>query len=173
MNPPETYQEALKRLDKRQQEFVKAYLDCLNASEAARRAGYKTKFINRIASENLSKPDIKAAIELGYKSRAMPRDEVLTRLERIARADATNWLTKNRDGDYYVDVEKMREAGQIALIKKVSWDRYGNQIVEFHDPMKALELLGKHHKLFSDRISLENPDGTPIKFLVGVSEEDL
>ena len=37
------YETALEPLTAQQRRFVAAYLECLNASEAARRAGYKTK----------------------------------------------------------------------------------------------------------------------------------
>jgi phage terminase small subunit len=69
----------------------------------------------------------------------------------------------------YVDLAKLEAAGLMHLVKKVT--RHGE--IEFFDAQHALELLGKHHRLFGERISLENPDGTPIKFMIGVNEEDL
>ena len=52
-----------KGLTPKQQRFVEEYLVDLNATQAAIRAGYSAKTANRVASENLSKPDIAAAVQ--------------------------------------------------------------------------------------------------------------
>ena len=52
-----------KNLTPKQKAFADYYIELGNATEAARRAGYKGKNLNRIASENLSKLDIKQYIE--------------------------------------------------------------------------------------------------------------
>src|SRR5262249_14604435 len=43
-------------------EFARQYACLGNGAEAARRAGYKVKTARQMASENLSKPDVKAAV---------------------------------------------------------------------------------------------------------------
>ena len=43
--------------------FIEQYLVDLNGAAAARRAGYSARMANRIATENLQKPHIKAAID--------------------------------------------------------------------------------------------------------------
>lgn len=60
-----------------------------------------------------------------------------------------------------IDLVKAEKAGKLHLLKKVKQTDRGLE-VELHDAMDALELIGKHHKLFTDRVSLENPDGTPL-----------
>ena len=50
-------------LSRKQQHFVEEYVHLANGAEAARRAGYKPKAARQMASENLSKPDVKAAVE--------------------------------------------------------------------------------------------------------------
>lgn len=45
-------------LNDRQKAFADYYIECGNASEAARRAGYSEKTARAIGSENLTKPDI-------------------------------------------------------------------------------------------------------------------
>lgn len=57
-------------LTPRQQRFVDEYIVCGNAAEAARRAGYSERTARQIASENLSKPDIRAAIEAAREREA-------------------------------------------------------------------------------------------------------
>ena len=49
-------------LTTRQAAFVDHYVVCRNGAEAARRAGYSEKTARQIATENLSKPDLQAAL---------------------------------------------------------------------------------------------------------------
>jgi len=49
-------------LSDKQRRFVDVYLECGNASEAARQAGYKTR-PDSIGEENLRKPEIQEAIK--------------------------------------------------------------------------------------------------------------
>ncbi len=51
-----------KKLTDKQQRFVEEYLVDLNATQAAIRAGYSKKTARDIGYENLTKPDIRAAI---------------------------------------------------------------------------------------------------------------
>ena len=78
-------------LTPKQQRFVDEYLVDLNASAAARRAGYSERTANRMASENLSKPDISSAISSAKAARSrrvrVDSDWVLTRLAGEADAD--------------------------------------------------------------------------------------
>lgn len=74
---------------------------------------------------------------------------------------------------YELDIIKAREAGLSHLVQEISYDQRGAPKLKLGDKIKALELLGKHHKLWADRVSLENPDGSPVKFIAGLNEEDL
>jgi hypothetical protein len=61
---------------------------------------------------------------------------------------------------------KAEKAGQLHLIRKLKQTERGLE-VELYDAKAALEMLGKHQKLFSDRVSLENADGTPL--VIGIN----
>lgn len=65
-------------LNDRQKAFANYYIECGNASEAARRAGYSEKTAGSTGSENLKKPEIAAYIA----ERTKP-----TEAKRIASAD--------------------------------------------------------------------------------------
>jgi phage terminase small subunit len=52
-------------LTPKQQRFVEEYLIDLNATQAAIRAGYSPRTAYAIGSENLAKPEIKAALQAG------------------------------------------------------------------------------------------------------------
>ena len=45
----------MKKLTAKQSRFIEAYLECWNATQAAKRAGYSEKTARSIGSENLSK----------------------------------------------------------------------------------------------------------------------
>jgi phage terminase small subunit len=74
----------MQKLSAKQEQFCREYLVDLNATQAAIRAGYSPKTANRIASENLSKPDIMERVALLQRQRA-------EKTERTAK-DALNDL---------------------------------------------------------------------------------
>lgn len=114
------------KLTPKQRAFADYYIETGNATEAARRAGYKGKNINRIASENLSKLDIKQYI-----------DERLSKIEdeRIAKGEEVlQYLTRVMRGE-----EK---------------DQFGLD-ASLQDRTKAAELLGKRYRLFTEKVELE------------------
>ena len=47
----------------KQEKFVQEYVVCLNAAEAARRAGYSRSTARQMGYENLTKPYIRAAVD--------------------------------------------------------------------------------------------------------------
>lgn len=49
-------------MNKRQRDFAEFYIQCGNAAEAARKAGYSERTARSIGQENLTKPDISAYI---------------------------------------------------------------------------------------------------------------
>lgn len=79
------------RLTAKQQRFVAEYLVDLNATQAAIRAGYSQNAARAIGSENLTKPDIQAAIQeerdkLARKTE-ITQERVLREYARIAFFD--------------------------------------------------------------------------------------
>lgn len=117
------------KLTEKQKRFADEYIISGNATQAAIKAGYSKKTANRIATENLSKLVIKNYI-----------DERLAKLEseRIANAqEVLEYLTGVMRGDEKEEV--MTEDG-------VS---YREPSVK--DRLKAAELLGKRHALFTEK----------------------
>lgn len=88
------------KLSPKQQRFVDEYLIDLNATKAAIRAGYSVKAARSIGNENLTKPDIAAAIAQAQGKRAqrtgITQDRVLQELARIAFFDIRTLY--NEDG---------------------------------------------------------------------------
>lgn len=84
------------KLTLKQKAFADFYIECGNASEAARRAGYSGKTANRIATENLSKPVIKKYIEEQLKQmdseRVATSEEVMKFLTSVMRGEVKDQL---------------------------------------------------------------------------------
>jgi hypothetical protein len=115
------------------------------------------------------RPLVRAALDAAVEA-AMPADEVKVRLSEHARADVTDILAGcyslecTPDGQAYrtFDVAKARRLGLGHLVKSVTPTKYGDR-VELHDSQAALVHLGRHHKLWVDRIDVA--DTTEIKQL--------
>lgn len=153
----------------RQQAFVEAYLaNGFNATRAAVTAGYSERSARSIGSENLTKPDIRAAIDKRLKEMAMGADEVLARLTDMAGADMADFLTASGRG-VKLDLKKAAGAGKLRLVKKFSKTKQGTSI-ELYDAQAALVQLGRHHGLFLDKLAPTDPTGT--KEYGGLTDEE-
>ena len=77
------------KLTERQKRFIDQYIQSGNATEAAKKAGYKGNNLNRIGSENLSKLDkyIKERIKELDDKRIADADEVLQYLTSVLRGE--------------------------------------------------------------------------------------
>lgn len=135
---------------KKQRVFIEEYLKCWNATEAALRAGYSERTAYSIGSENLSKPEIKDEIDRRVKEKTMSADEVLTRLAEQARNEQALYIMPGG----YVDLPQLIADGKQHLIKGIKDTKYG-QVVEFVDSQAALFQIGRHHKLFTDRVEMD------------------
>ena len=167
-----------KKLFKKQEAFVEYYLqNGYNATQAAKSAGYAGGYgtLRGIGSENLTKPNIAKRISQRFEDISMGANEVLERVGKMARGFDIADYTKlkeiyaiNDDGDEYltghdlwIDFYKLQADGFSHLIKQVKQTNSGIDI-KWHDQMKALELIGKHHKLFTDKMEVTDADGKPL-----------
>ena len=143
------------KLNARQKAFCEYYVASGNATDAAIKAGYKEKNARKIGSENLTKMDIKAYVkELMDKAeseRIASAEEVLQHLTAIMRGEIQEEVVViEGNGDY---------SSSASIIKKQ---------VSAKERIKAAELLGKRHALFTDKTKIE---GTLPVMIVG--EDDL
>ncbi|EGT4142059.1 terminase small subunit [Clostridium perfringens] len=130
------------KLTPKQKAFAEYYIETGNATEAARKAGYKGKNLNRIASENLSKLDIKSYIDEKMKEleskRIAKAEEVLEYLTRVLRGEETEQVVVvENTGDF------MSEA------------RLVDKELSAKDKIKAAALLGKRYRLFVDKVEAD------------------
>lgn len=166
-------------LNTKQQLFVTEYLVDLNATQAAIRAGYSKRTANRIATENLSKPVIKAAIEAAIEERKkrvlVTADDVIREMALIGLADMRDFIEIDEGGAIRaLPLETLAE-GKSRIIKKVREKRTikstaeGDQILdstyefELCDKVKSLELLARHLGLLHDKQEIDVKQ--PITFI--------
>lgn len=131
-----------KKLTAKQQRFCDEYLIDLNATQAAIRAGYSQKTAKQIGQENLTKPDIKEYIEkrMAEKEAALIADqtEVMRYLTSVLRGQSVSEV---------VVVEGVGEGCSEARTMQKSPDE--------KERLKAAELLGKAHMMFTDKVQQE------------------
>lgn len=135
-------------ITKKRRIFIEEYLNCWNATEAARRAGYAHP--NKQGPYLVNLGIVAAEIQKRINERAMSADEVLDRLAQQARGDIAEYMTPSG-----LDMKRLVDDGKAYLIQKYSRGPHG-PTVEFYNSQRALELLGKHHALFTDRIQVDD-----------------
>lgn len=148
------------KLTPKQALFCKEYLIDLNATQAAIRAGYSKKTAQRIGSENLSKPLIAAEIQRLMDVRSnrtlVTADRVINEIAKLAFINTQDIL--NEDGSLKSINEWSRD--DAAAIQEITEDSIGKgddalitrRKVKLSDKKSNLELLGRHLKLFTDKI---------------------
>ena len=172
-------------LTDKQRAFIDHYLVCLNATEAARLAGYKSP--RQMGSENLSKPYIRQQIDKRLKSKTMTADEVIARLDEQARADIGVFFKVVEEWTFYplplddildatevvdpetdetrvsyfvrrvsIDPDRLIDPTYSHLLNKVSSTARGGLTIELYSKQNALQMLGKHYALFTDKVKTED-----------------
>lgn len=144
------------KLTEKQTKFVDYYIETGgNAAEAARRAGYAEKTCRSIGQENLTKPDIKSAI-----------DARLAELKSQRTADATEVL------EYLTTVLRGQQEDETIVVEGVgdgcSRAKRMNVKVATRDRNKAAELLGRVYGIYNDKLKLEN---APVPVIVDDIDE--
>lgn len=147
----------IKELDQFEMKFVEEFLQHGNASEAFRKTGlqYNHNSVARRGHEMKQRPHVAAEIAFRMRSEVMNANEVLFRLSNIARGSIGDYIEINEDGSWNFDLLKAKEGKRLGVVKSIQMTRYGTK-VELHDPMKALELIGKAHALWVDVKSNED-----------------
>lgn len=123
----------------KQQRFCDEYLIDLDGTKAAIRAGYSPKTARSIASENLTKPNIREYIaeRMAEKEKELiaDQDEVLKYLTSVLRGQSQSEVVVIvSSGDFTTEAQKLKKAP------------------DEKERLKAAELLGKRYGLYTDRV---------------------
>lgn len=146
-------------LSNKQQVFVNAYLRTFNATKAAKEAGYSEDTAYSQGARLLKHVEIANAIRARMEADAMSTSEVLYHLAQIARGDFDDIADSNGT----LDMTEARRVGKTNLIKRVKnkaivteQSDISETEVEMYDRLRALELIGKYLKLWTDKVEVED-----------------
>jgi phage terminase small subunit len=147
------------KLTAKQERFVEEYLVDLNATQAAIRAGYSPASAGTVAGENMKKPQIRARLdeamaELSRRT-GVNQERVIRELARVAFVNAPK-VVNTKDATVLEDASEDDTAAIASIKVKVVKGDFESveREVKFADKLKALELLGKHFGMFTDKVSL-------------------
>jgi phage terminase small subunit len=156
------------KLTAKQQAFIREYLVDFNATQAAIRAGYSKKTAQVISTENLSKPIIQEAIQKEIKKRndriEVTQEMVINELAKIAFSNMGKLAQWTASGVSFIPSEDLT-ADEIATVAEVSETTTmtgGSLKIKQYDKIKALDLLGKHLGMFTQKVEVTGKDGQPI-----------
>lgn len=166
-----TEPEKEKKLTAKERMFVEYFLgeSFFNATDAARRAGYKHPNVQ--GPRMLVKVSIRNAIKERIEEAAMTANEVLARLTAQGRGNIADVLTEA--GEF--DLAEAKRRGTIGLVKKFKTRKTVRMNgtnppveevfheLELYDAQAALVHLGKYHKLFADKVEVTGKDGAPLE----------
>lgn len=155
------------KLTAKQRRFVEEYRIDWNATQAAIRAGYSKKTARIIAAENLSKPIIQnylqQLLEGKREQTEITVDRILEELAKMAFFDVRKLLDEDGKPLPTQDLDDSTAAA-IAGLDIVDYYEVGDEgkkefagwvkKYKLADKKGALELLGKHLGMFTDRIQL-------------------
>ena len=143
----------------KQKRFIEEYLIDFNATQSAIRAGYSPKSAFIIGDENLKKPKIKHEIEKALAERSrrtgITQDRVIQELARVAFVNFNDVVDENGE------IKSDASADDLACVESYKVEN-GDSIngssskreVKLASKLKALELLGKHLGMFSDKFDV-------------------
>ncbi len=155
------------KLTPKQERFCQEYLVDTNGTQAAIRAGYSENSANEQASQLLAKLNVKTRVQQLMDKRSkrtgVSSDRVLQEIERLALFDPKD-LVKLRTAD---DIANLPEDVRRAI---VGWKYDKDGMLEIKlVKEKALEMLGRHLKMFTDKV--EHSGEVKLEQLVAMASE--
>ncbi len=162
----------MRKLDSRQELFCKAYIIDLNATKAAESAGYKPSTARQQACRLLTKGNIQARIAQLQKKQAdkldITAERVLAELAKLAYSNMDDYVDVVNGKRVLNTAKPTRE--QMAAVCEITEDTTGGSgdgerkavmrtRFKLADKGINLERLGRHLKLFTDKIEHSGLEG--------------
>ncbi|KWC78892.1 terminase small subunit [Burkholderia cepacia] len=168
----------MSKLNAKQRVFVNEYIVDLNATAAARRAGYSERTARQQGNRLLTNADVQAAIASAMKARGertkVTSDRVLQRMVEIDEMDVLDimnddmslkpvsvWPKVWRQYLSGFDLAELFEGNgdareMVGILKKIKWP----------DKLKNLEMLGRHFGMFNDKVRLQGDKNAPLTVVI-------
>ena len=151
--------------------FVHEYLKDLNGKQAAIRAGYSPPSAESQASDLLRVPKVAALVAKSQAQQLAKTDlsatRVLEEMRRVAMVDSSAfWIGKGakrrlKPPEEWTPEQGSQVASFEALIKNTEAGDGKQDLIhklKLWDKVRALEMLGKHFRLLSDLVQIEDMD---------------
>lgn len=147
--------------------FCIAYAGCFNGRKAYQEAvdsSVKDTTAASAASKWLAKPEVRSRVAelVAEKKKNLELDSnlIIHELMLVAFGSIANFIGENG----FIDFEKVGKATleEKRAISEISLTAKGEAKIKMHDKLKALELLGKHLKLWTDKIEHGGDPQNPI-----------
>lgn len=142
------------KLTEKQKRFADYYIELGNATEAARKAGYSSKTAKSIGQENLTKPDIKSYIK-----------------ERLDEKDAERIASQDEILEFLTAVMRGEKTEQIPVGLGEGAQQLEDKDPYLKDRVKAAELLGKRHSMWTDKVDMVGNVGVRIVDDIGDGDD--
>ncbi|MCY7486032.1 terminase small subunit [Paenibacillus alvei] len=147
-------------LTAKQKRFADEYLIDLNATQAAIRTGYSSKTATEQGARLLANVKVRAYIDERMaehsKRTGVNQERIIRELARIAFVDPTELV--DMDDASVKDSTTEDDRAAIASVKvKRSSSKDGYSVereVRFADKIKALELLGKRYRMWTEKVDV-------------------
>lgn len=176
------------KLTEKQKRFCDEYLIDLNATQAAIRAGYSPKGMNKRVTRMMANEGIMNYIQQHMKDREkrteITQDKVLKELAAIAFSNGSKYAkivdkkVYDEEGKPIIDFEtgeqltyktvEFKNTDDLKEEKKAIFSIHKGKDgikVETYDKMKALELLGKHLGMFTNKVEVSGNVNNPFENL--------
>lgn len=152
-----------------QKKFVDEYLIDMNATQAAKRAGYSEKTAYSIGDRLLRNVEVQNYIDKRKAARIrrteITQDFVLTELMKIATSNGTDFANVGKRNRVTLTPTADLMPEKRAAVASVKKGKNGIE-VKTYDKLKALELLGRHLGMFNKK-----PDDEDIEDMDGPRDE--
>ena len=145
-----------KKLQPRQKMFAQEFLVDLNRTQAYIRAGYSETGAKVGAHGLYHKPGMNEYIQWLFKQREaavnVSATKVVRELCKIAFGNITDVLEEDEDGN--ISIKHLKNIKVPEIVREMELSSGKPTRIKLNDKIKALELLGKHTRAFTDTIDI-------------------
>ncbi len=162
------------QLTEKQRMFCREYIVDLNGAQAAIRAGYSEAAAKEQASRLLTNANVQTFVQELMTDRVgrieVRADDILRELLRIGLSDIGKAFNENGK---LLPIHEIPEDTRRVIVGFDVYEEYAGvgedresigqtKKIKMGDKLRAIELLGKHIRLFPDAHEHSGPDGSPL-----------
>ena len=167
-------------MNQKQKAFATEYVIDYNATQAAIRAGYSKKTAYSMGQRLLKNVEVKKMIqeleEAASERTSITKDMVLKELAKIAFVDPRKLFDEEgRPKDIrFLDPDTAAALSSVDIYEEFNYNGDEKELMgytkkyKWSDKLRALEMLGKHLGMFTDKVHVEGTVETGADKLAGI-----